>query len=188
MFTVKPAHIVLTSLLLAISVLVQYQAAAAPFGQGKFGEDIPFGSATSLIVNLGGDVSFSVAPNGGFFEGNGSHTITVTSTDPTGYKLYVHTLSTSSTDMVDATATQSIPASGNSVDAPLATNTWGYNTTGSTANYLGMLTTPLLLKTANGPYKNGDDTDVYYGLKTDITKGAGIYSVGVVYTVVAINS
>ncbi|MEO6513272.1 MAG: hypothetical protein ABIR37_01175 [Candidatus Saccharimonadales bacterium] len=156
--------------------------AASPFGQGVFGADVPFGSATSLSIALGGNVSLNLTPSGGTFSGSGSHTITVTSTDVVGYKLYAY--SPGSTTMTYAGET--IPASGNTTAGSLAVNTWGYNTDGST-NYLGMTTSPSLIKDTTGPSKSGDNTTVKYAVLTDITKGAGSYTVSVVYTAVAEN-
>jgi hypothetical protein len=158
-------------------------AAASPFGQGVFGADVPFGSLTSLTIALGSDVSLNLAPNGSVFEGSGSHTITVTSTDVVGYDLYIYGAGT--TNMVNGSDT--IAASGNSSPSTLAANTWGYNIAGSTSNFKGLTTTPVLLKTATGPYKNGDDTTVTYGVKTDITKTEGSYTASVTYTAVALN-
>jgi len=154
---------------------------ASPFGEGVFGADVPFGSLTSLTINLGGNVSLNLSPSGSDFVGSGSHTITITSTDVVGYSLYIYGDGT--TDMSNGTDT--IPASSNSSAGSLATNTWGYNTDGS-SNFLGLTTHPVLLKTAIGPYKNGDDTTVTYGVKTDITKSAGSYTSTVTYTVVAL--
>jgi hypothetical protein len=77
-----------------------------------------------------------------------------------------------------------ILASGNSSPASLSTNTWGYNTTGSTTNFVGMTTSPIEIKTASGPYTTGDTTTITYGALTDITKSAGNYTVHVVYTAV----
>lgn len=156
--------------------------AASPFGEGVFGANVPFGSATSMSIALGGNVSLNLTPSGSNFTGSGSHTITVTSTDVVGYKLYVY--SPGSTTMTYGGET--IPASGNGSPAALAVNTWGYNTNGS-ANYLGMLTVPTLIKDATGPFKTGDNTTVTYGVLTDITKGAGTYNISVVYTTVAKN-
>ncbi len=158
-------------------------AAASPFGEGLFGADVPFGSLTSLSINLGSSVNLTLAPSGPNFIGNGSHTINVTSTDVVGYSLYLY--SAGSTNMTNGTDT--IPASSNGAAAALATNTWGYNATGSTTNYLGITTTPVLLKTAIGPYKNGDSTTVTYGVLTDITKSSGDYTSTVTYTAVALN-
>lgn len=155
--------------------------AASPFGQGVFGADVPFGSATSLSISLGGNVSLNLTPSGGTFTGNGSHTITVTSTDVVGYELYVYGVGT--TNMSNGTDT--IPASGNGSPAALATNTWGYNTDGS-SNFQGLTTHPVRFKVATGPYKNGDNTTVTYGVKTDITKSAGSYTATVTYTAVAL--
>ena len=156
--------------------------AASPFGQGVFGAQVPFGSVTSLSIALGGNVNLTLAPSGATFVGQGNHTITVNSTDVVGYSLYIQS---PNTNMVSSTDT--IPASSNTSAAPLSTNTWGYNTDGST-NYLGMATTPTLLKTALGPYyDSNDNTTVTYGVLTDITKGNGNYTVTVTYTAVALN-
>ncbi|HUS26084.1 MAG TPA: hypothetical protein VMY99_01930 [Nevskiaceae bacterium] len=159
------------------------QASASPFGQGVFGADVPFGSLTSLSIALGGNVSLSLTPDGSNYRGSGSHTVTVTSTDVVGYVLYAHT--TGSTDMVNGSAT--IPASSNSVAGALSVNTWGYNTTGSTTNFLGMPSTSVELKDADGPYKNGDDTTVTYGALASGSKEAGSYTVAITYTAVAKN-
>lgn len=157
------------------------RASASPFGWGVFGADVPFGSATSLSISLGGDVSISLSPNGSNFEGSSSNTVTVTSTDVVGYYLYAHT--TGNSDMTNGSAT--IAASSNSSAGALSVGTWGYNTTGSTTNFLGMGSTSSLLKDAAGPYKNGDVTTVTYGALVSATQEAGSYSVPITYTAVA---
>lgn len=166
--------------LLTVLFSITVPAAASPFGQGVFGADVPFGSSTSLAINLGSNVAIGLSPDGSNFSGTGSHTVTVTSTDVVGYQLYVHT--TGSTDMANGSAT--IAASSNSSAAPLSVGTWGYNTTGSTSDFLGMTATSMLLKDANGPFKNGDPTTVTYGALTSATQEAGEYSVAVTYTAV----
>lgn len=175
-------HISLSFLVLFCSVLIQQPANASPFGQGVLGADVPFGSLTSLSIALGGNVSMNLTPSGPNLTGTGSHTLTVTSNDTVGYRLYAY--SPSGTTMTNSSYT--IPTSGNGSPAILSVNTWGYNTDGS-SNFVGMLTTPSLIKDATGPYKNGDDTTVTYGALANITKGAGAYTVGVVYTAVAEN-
>ncbi len=157
-------------------------AQASPFGQGAFGANVPFGSLTSLTISLGGNPSISLAPSGATFVGNGTHTITVTSTDTAGYNLYIY--AASGTSMTNGSST--IAASSNGTQAPLSVNSWGYNTDGS-SNYLGITTRPKLLKSASGPYKAGDTTTVTYGALTDSTAPAGSYSVSVTYTAVAMN-
>ncbi len=179
-FFVRGNHLLLASLVLFGCILLQQPASASPFGQGVFGADVPFGSLTSLSIALGGNVSLNLTPSGGTFTGTGSHTVTVTSNDVVGYRLYLY--SPSGTSMTNGGFT--IPASANVTPATLATNSWGYNTDGS-SNFVGMLTTPSVIKDANGPYKTGDNTTVTYSAVTDITKGAGDYTVGVVYTAVA---
>jgi len=168
-------------LFLATMATAGQTALASPFGQGVFGADVPFGSVTSLSISLGGNVNFTLAPSGPNLAGSGSHTITVTSTDVVGYSLYIYSAGT--TDMSNVTDT--IPASSNSSLAALSTNTWGYNTDGS-SNYLGITTTPTELMTAIGPYKSGNNTTVKYGVLADTTKSAGIYTTAVTYTAVAL--
>jgi hypothetical protein len=153
---------------------------ASPFGQGVFGANVPFGSATSLAIALGGNVSLALTPISNNFTATGSHTLTVTSTDVVGYKLYVY--SPGSSTMTNGIET--IPASSNVSAAPLSVNTWGYNTDG-TGNFIGMSTTPALIKDSVGPSKNGDSTTVTYSVLANIVKGAGSYKVSVVYTAVA---
>ena len=167
-------------LTLVSCVIPQSPASASPFGQGVFGADVPFGSNTSMSITLGGNVSLNLTPSGSNFTGSGSHTVTVTSTDVVGYRLYAQ--SPGGNAMTNGS--YSIPASSNNTLAPLSVNSWGYNTDGS-SNFLGMLTSPSVLKDANGPYKNGDNTTVTYGALANITKGAGNYTVGVVYTAVS---
>lgn len=155
-------------------------AYASPFGQGIFGANIGFGAATSLSVALSGNVNLNLTSNGSQYAASGSHTITVTSSDVVGYSLYAYALGNSA--MTSGAST--IPASSNSTAGTLALNTWGYNLDGS-ANYLGMGTTPQLIKTSSGTnlstYKSGETTTVTYGVATDFIKPAGSYSVSVVY-------
>jgi len=156
--------------------------AASPFGQGVFGAQVPFGAVTSLTIALGGNVNLSLTPSGATFTGSGSHTITVTSTDAAGYALYIY--SAGSTALTNGAVT--LPASGNSSAAPLATNTWGYNIDAS-SNYIGLTATPVLLKTASGPYESGDNTTVTYGVLAGASQAAGNYTASVTYTAVALN-
>jgi len=181
-FTVGKIHLFLAVLTVAGSVMMQIPVHASPFGQGVFNADAPFGSLTSLAISLGDNVTMSLTPSGSQFTGSASHTLTITTNDVVGYRLYVYC--PTSTDMTDGTNT--IPTSSNGSPGPLSINTWGYNTDGS-SDYTGMLSTPTLIKDANGPYTSGDDTTIKYGVLTDITKGAGDYSMGVVYTVAAKN-
>lgn len=157
---------------------------ASPFGQGVFGADVPFGSATSLAINVGGDVNLSLAPDGGNLSGTGSHVVTVTSTDVVGYRLYAY--ADGVTDLTGP-GSATIPASGNISAAPLSVNSWGFNTTGSTTNFIGLGLTPQMIKDADGPFKNGDNTTVTYGALTNTSQDAGAYTATVVYTVVAEN-
>ena len=158
-------------------------ASAAPFGAGTFGNNTPFGSTTSLGIALSGDVNLGLALNGGTLAGTGSTTLTVTSTAAEGYGLYMY--ADGSSDMVNGGS--AIPASANGTASPLASNTLGYNTSGSSTNFLGLTTLPTLIRQGSGPFTSGDSTTVTFGVDADTTKEAGNYSVSIIYTAVTLN-
>lgn len=164
------------------SVLLQQPAQATLFGQGDFG-DSTFGSQSSISMSLSGNVAMNLTLNGGNFEGSGSHTVTVTTNDAVGYRLYAY--SQNSTNLTRIGGAQTIPISANSSPAALAVNTWGFNTTGSTTNFQRLLTTPTEIKVTSEPATSGDVTTVTFGVKTDTAKAAGTYTGNVAYTVAA---
>ncbi len=165
-----------------IFMALQQVASASPFGQGNFGADVPFGSLTSISISLGGNVSLSLVPSGSNFTASGSSTVTVTSTDTNGYYLYIYSAGNSS--LVGGSS--SIPASSNTSEAPLAVDSWGYNTDAS-SNYIGLTTSPVLLTNATGPHETGDTTTVTYGVLTSIVTPEDTYTGSVTYTAVAYN-
>lgn len=177
---VRKIHLGVAFLVLVSCVLAQQSVSASTFGAGLYGENVPFGSATSIAISLDDNVDMTLAPSGPNFSGSGSHTITVTSTDVVGYNLYIN--ATSSTAMSNGDDTVSTSANGS--PAALSLDSWGYNTSGSTTNFQGISLSQVLLKDANGPYTNGDDTAVTYGAFIGPTKSSGVYTVDVTYTAV----
>ncbi len=177
--TKHAASLVVLATLLAVAG--GYTAVASPFGQGVFSADVPFGAGTSMSIALAGTVNLMATDQGGgIFSGSGAHTVTVTSTDVVGYRLYLY--APTSTTLTNGSET--IAASANTNLEPLATDTWGYNISGSTTNFVGMTNRPVVLHDSVGPHKNGEATTVTYGIKVNATKGAGDYSGSIVYTAV----
>ena len=140
---------------------------------------MPYGSATYLSISTGGNVSLAVTPVSGGAQTTGSDSITVTSTDVVGYKLYLRSASTTDMDNLGDT----LPASANVTPAPLAVNTWGYNTDGSN-NFVGSSLSDTLIRSLSGPASSGDITTVTYGVNVDLVKPAGNYTSSIVYTAV----
>ncbi len=179
--SVNKTHIVAALVVLVGSVCMQYSAFASPFGAGVFGADVPFGSETSISIGLSNNIDMSPsAIGGGILKGTGSHTVTVSSTDVVGYDLYVKATSSSAL----GNGIDTIPASSNGSAGVLSTNTWGYNTTGSTTDFIGMTGTQQLIGSGTGPFKLGTAMNITYGTIIDTTKSSGIYSAGVTYTAV----
>ncbi len=162
-----------------ISLWPASPALAQPFGVGKFGANVPYGSQTSLTISTSGNVSIQVTPTDAGTLATASNTVTVTSTDVVGYQLFISALS--STNMTNGA--YNLPASANGTPATLSNNTWGYNTDAST-DFLGITTSEVMIKNATGPFSSGDNTTVTYGVKVDNAKPAGSYSTTVVYTAV----
>jgi hypothetical protein len=163
----------------AIVFLVDFTTTASPYGQGVYNADVPYGGETSLSITAGSGVNLSLNPSTSGTLASGSGTVTVYSTDVVGYKLYVRALT--STSMTQGAFT--IPASANVTAAPLAINTWGFNTDAS-SNFVGISLSDTLLKDAAGPFGAGDPTQVTYGLYVDRSKPAGSYASNVMYTAV----
>ncbi len=176
----KNTHkILFLSLALSLLVIsVGNVAHAQPYGKGKYGENVPYGSQTSLSIATGGNVSIQITPDDNAVLGTGTNIVTVTSTDVVGYSLYIRSLT--STDMANGPAV--LPASANAVPGVLTANTWGYNSNGSPTNFLGMTTSNVLVKSGTGPFTAGDPTTFTYGVKIDNEKPAGNYVTSVVYT------
>lgn len=178
--TVNKWHIGATFVALISCLYAQVGVSAQPFGVGLFGENVPFGSETSLAIGLSSEVNMNLLPNGTEFRGTGSHVVTVTSLDVVGYNLYVH--APNGTSMQKGAST--IAASVNAAPAALAVNTWGYNTSGSTTNFTGMTGSQSLIRTGTGPFTSGDSVTMTYGAYANTTKSSGTYSVDVTYTAV----
>jgi hypothetical protein len=169
--------LLITGVVLGMSSQLVY---ASPFGAGVFGANVPFGGQTSLAISTSGNVTTPVtSPSDSGTLSSSTGTVTVVSSDVVGYMLYARVLT--STNMSNGVNT--IPASANGTLAPLATNTWGYNTNGTT-NFLGMGLTDSLIHSLSGPSTAGDTTSVTYGAKVDNTKKPGNYQATILYTAV----
>lgn len=178
------------SLLALVNVLALSTISnAQPYGVGLYDENVPYGSETSITISInavGGNVAIpTITPISGGALGTATNTVTITSTDVIGYKLYIGADDSTDMDNLGASLPTSANAYGNPATNPLAVNTWGYNVDGSVVNFCGM---PLdssrqLIKTVTTPATN-DDTTITYGMKIDTAKPAGNYTVDVVYTAV----
>ncbi len=172
----KLLSLFLAGLALVASAVIPL-AQASPYGMGIYSANVPYGSETSIALSTTGNVNMQVTPTEAGTLVTATNTVTVTSTDVVGYKLYISSLTSS--NMVNGPST--ISASSNVTAAALASNTWGYNTDAS-SNFIGSTTTDTLIKTANGPYTAGDPTTVTYGLNVNHAKAAGKYTTAIVYT------
>ncbi len=162
---------------------------AQPYGVGKYGANVPYGSQTSLTISTSGNVPIPITPtptgtleldgSDGYEVETGTSAVTVTSSDVVGYKLYIKSVNT--TNLVNGGV--NIAASGSSSPAELGVNTWGYNTDASN-NFVGTTLADVLIKTGTGPHTSGDVTNVTFGVKIDNAKPAGNYSNVVEYTAV----
>jgi hypothetical protein len=169
--------IVFFALVISLNMIVSILVSAQPYGAGKYGIDVPYGSQTSLSISTNGDVSIGITPTEFGAQATGTNQVTVTSTDVVGYKLYIRALNDTNMNNLGAL----LPASANIVPATLTTNTWGYNTDGSN-NFIGITNSDVLIKSTAQPVKNGETTTITYGIKLDMGKPAGKYAASVIYT------
>jgi hypothetical protein len=172
------------SLFLAIVSMLLFGplVSAQPYGKGIYDANVPYGNQTSLTIATSGNVTIpNITPTVGGTLGTGTSTVTVTSTDVVGFKLYVRSLT--STNMTNLGS--NLLTSGNGSPAVLTVpNTWGYNTTSSTVNFQGMTLADVLVTSITGPASTGNVTTFTYGVFVDLTKPAGNYTTSVIYTAV----
>lgn len=152
---------------------------AQPYGKGLYDANVPYGSQTSLSIATSGNVTIPITPTTSGVLATGTNTVTVTSTDVKGYKLYIRALTNTSMNNLGTL----LPASANVSPATLATDTWGYNTDAS-ANFAGITLSDVLIRSITTPASTGDVTNVTYGIKLDLAKPAGNYVSTVIYTAV----
>jgi len=152
---------------------------AQPYGKGKYNENVPYGSQTSLSISTNGNVNIPITPTSTGVSASGTSQVTVSSTDVMGYKLYIRALNSTSMDNLGTP----LPASANGSPAPLAMDTWGYNIDAS-SNFTGISLSDSLIHSKTGPISSGEITTVTYGVKLDLAKPAGNYVASVIYTAV----
>lgn len=176
----KTIIILILTLIATFVSVVGSTVYAQPYGKGLYNENVPYGNQTSLTIATSGSVTIpTITPTTSGVLGTGASTVTVTSTDVTGFKLYVRSLTSTNMNNLGAV----VPTSANGSPATLAVNTWGYNTDAST-NFVGMTLTDVLIKSLTTPASTGNVTTFTYGLKVDMAKPAGNYSTSVIYTAV----
>ncbi len=164
---------------LIISTIVPSISYAQPYGKGKYNTGVPYGSQTSLSINTNGNISVEIHPTSSGSLSTALSTVTVTSLDVVGYKLYIRALTNTYMDNLGS----HIPASLNGSPAALALNTWGYNTDAS-ANFVGISNSDVLIHSITTPASSGDVTNVTYGITPDLLIPIGKYVASVIYTAV----
>lgn len=175
----KTTPILILILAMVFSLNMPSISYAAPYGKGVYGENVPYGGETTLSIATDGNVSIPITPTSSGVLATGTSSVTVTTTDVKGYKLYIRALSNTNMNNLGAL----LPASANGSPAALAVNTWGYNTDAS-SNFVGMTLTDTLIRSLTIPASSGDVTVVTYGIKLDLAKPSGNYATTVIYTAV----
>lgn len=162
-----------------VILLLPTITSAQPYGKGIYNTEVPYGSQTSLSIATNGNISIPITPGTGGSLTTGVSTVTITSTDVMGYKLYIKALSSTNMDNLGTP----LPTSLNGAPAPLAVNTWGYNTDAS-ANFVGITLTDTLIRSITTPASSGSITNVTFGANVDLLKPIGNYTANIIYTAV----
>lgn len=175
----------LNTLLMIVVFLALYAgvAMASPYGAGLYGENVPYGSATSISLTTSVTVALSATPGGA--TATNTDTVTVTTTDVDGYVLNLKDSDTN-LNLVRVGATI-VPTSGTfAVPAAIDSDSWGYRiSTFAPDTYAGITSSAGggdNIRTRTGPYTSGDETIVTYAVKVTATKMSGDYTDTVLYT------
>jgi len=160
------------------SILSTTASYAQPYGKGKYNAIVPYGNQTSLSIATSGNITIPITPTDSGATGTANSTVTISSTDVMGYKLYIRALNRTDMDNLGTYLPSRALGTGT-----LPVNTWGYNIAGSTTDFDGISLSDTLIKSIATPAPN-DITTFTYGLKVDMAKPAGRYTVDILYTAV----
>ena len=166
-------------------IVLSSKIGASPYGQGVYGENVPYGGATSISMTTSGTVNIAITPVPGGATNTGDDTVTVTTTDVNGYILNIK--NTDNNQNITNGLNTVGPTSGTYASpSALDNNSWGYRIASFAPNTYAAVKTNLSggenIKTTTGPDTGGDVTTVTFGAKIDNTKTAGIYSDTILYT------
>jgi hypothetical protein len=162
---------------------------AQPYGIGLYNQTT-YGNQTSISITtdaVANNIDMpTITPIAGGATVTKNNTVTVTSTDVKGYKLYINAKDNTYMDNLGA----HLPASSLTYTYPsvngtgLQLDTWGFNTNQG-ANFAGLTLGQVMIDTYASPtLVTGRNTVVTYGIKLDFAMPAGEYTGYVVYTAV----
>jgi hypothetical protein len=158
----------------------------------------------SNLVEIGGSSGLIPTANGTF--DTGSNTLTTATNNPLGYSLSISTDQPSNDanakDLKHLSLNQYITGTSNTctwnntnklltnTSTVLANNTWGFTLDSTNLALQQLCQVPandslLTIKATSTANESGDPTNVYFGVKVDITRPSGKYRTTVVYTAVA---
>ena len=184
-------------------LLITPSVFAAPYGSNKYGS-CPYSDGCNITISTSGTVTLNVSPTISSVYTINKDTVTVTTNNSAGYALRLESSSGSSNKLVNG-GNEVDTSSGTAISpVTLANNTWGYridsalgfgsgptsaitNQASSSLSFAGvpLLGAPQVIKTTATSAISGDSTDVWYGVRADMSKPAGSYSATVLYTAVA---
>jgi hypothetical protein len=166
-----------------------------------------------LRLSLGSEkISFHLSPHPKGAVTSIAKSVTVSTNSHAGYQLSLSAAETE-TSLIGNTSTQKITASAGTVTTPivLARRTWGFawasgggsgsgyagsgfdsaytpetTTVNSTSKWAGLTPagSPTLIRTRTDQYKNGDDTEIFFGVNADFTLPQDTYSQTILFTVI----
>jgi hypothetical protein len=176
---------------------------AAPYGSDIYGK-CTYGDGCNISISTSGTVTLNVAPTLSSVYTIDKDTVTVTTNNSAGYTLRLESTSGTSSKLENGAEYFDTTTGTAASPVTLSNNEWGYridsalgfgagpttavsNQTSSSLTFAGLplLGAPQTIKTTASSALSGDATDVWYGIRADMTKPAGTYSATVVYTAVA---
>lgn len=186
-----------------IATLVVPAAFAAPYGSDKYGKCI-YDDGCDISISTSGTVTLNVSPTLSSVYTIDKDTVTVTTNNSAGYTLRLESASGTSSKLENGA--NYFDATTGTAGSPvtLSNNEWGYridsalgfgagptsavsNQSTSTLTFAGvpLLGAPQTVKTTASSAISGDATDIWYGIRADMTQPAGTYSATVTYTAIA---
>ena len=203
----KLARIVVMPVVITGIMHSSLEANASKYGVSQYGR-CNYQDACEISITTSGTVSLPVTPTASSVYTIQKDSVTITTNSDDGYTLTLESDSSAADgDEFKGPSSNILASTSGTISSPsaLGVNEWGYridsiagfgsgptsavsNVSSSSLTFAGisLYGSPTTIKTTSSSAPTGDTTEVWYGVRVDISKPSGIYSRSVIYTAVAL--
>lgn len=136
--------------------------------------------AYSASLSTSGDIELDITPTSSGATAIAEDELTITSTCPSGYTLYLSGTSDNSLYLEGDNTTTAAPISASSASLAnpdlLSPNTWGFSLSSSASSFAGLTDSLVAIKSPTGQASTDESFSVYYAANANLDRVGGTYT------------